>query len=147
MTMAVKVRQKTSLFPFAPSEVDGKHSSARLKNPSHLTGALLTRFAGQMMKHHRAQYRVELSIVKRKRLGCPISEGNLDAGFSCLLIRPGNHLRRRVDAAHRARRSNQPFGRDRKGPCPAANIEDGLARFKASQAENLLTKGPLSTEC
>jgi hypothetical protein len=69
MTMAaVKVREKASSF-LCPSEVDRKHSSTRLQNPSHLAGALLARLAGQMMKHNHAQYSVELSVGKRQRLG------------------------------------------------------------------------------
>lgn len=146
MTMAaVKVREKASPF-LCPSEVNGKHSSARLQNPSHLAGALLACFARQMMKHHRGQYSVELSVGKRQRLGKPILEDNLDAGLSRLLTRPGNHLRRRVDPVHRARGPDVPFGCDRKGSCPAAHIQDRLARFEARQAEHLLTKDPLPTE-
>ena len=65
MTMTVKVREKASPFPCGPSEVNGKHSSARLQNPSHLASALLACFLGQMMQHHRGQYNIELSVWKR----------------------------------------------------------------------------------
>lgn len=62
MTMAaVKVREKVSLFLCGP-EVNGKHSSARLQDPPHLAGTLFACFAGQVMKHQRAQDNVEMCI-------------------------------------------------------------------------------------
>lgn len=92
------------------------------------------------MEHHRGQYRVELSVGKRQRLGSSIFEDNLDAGFSRFLIRSGNHRRRRVDPIHCARRPHTPFGSDRQGSRPAAHIQDGVAGFKARQADQLLPK-------
>jgi len=100
MAMAVQVRKKASPFPCGASEVYGEHAPARLQNPSYLAGALLARFAGQMMKHQCRQYSVELSVGKRQRLGSSNSEGNRDTGLSRLLVRPGNHLWRRVDPMH-----------------------------------------------
>jgi hypothetical protein len=64
MPMAmVKVREKAFLSPLA-SEVNGEHASARLQNPSHLAGTLFACFAGQVMKHQRAQDNVEMCIRK-----------------------------------------------------------------------------------
>src|SRR5216684_149563 len=41
MTVAMaKVREKTLPFPSALSEVNDKHTSARLQNPSHFAGTL-----------------------------------------------------------------------------------------------------------
>src|SRR5215510_12516423 len=137
MTMVVKMREKAFPLPRDSSEVNSKHPSALLENPSHLACALLVCFARQMMKHHRGQYNVELSVGKRQRLGNPIFEDNLDAGLSRLLTRPGNHLRRRVDPVHCARGPDMPFGCDCKGSCPTAYIQDRLARFKVRQAEHL----------
>src|SRR5260370_10084902 len=101
MTMAaVKVREKASSF-LCPSEVDRKHSSTRLQNPSHRAGALLACLAGQMMKHNHAHYSVEFIVGKRHRLGKLILEDNLDPCLSRFLGRPGKHLRRGIDPAHR----------------------------------------------
>jgi hypothetical protein len=81
MTMAVKVRENASSFPRRASEVDGKHSSPRLQNPSYLPGALLACFARQMMKHQCAQHSVELSVGKWQRLGAPILKATSTAAF------------------------------------------------------------------
>lgn len=99
-----------------------------------------------MMKHYCGQHGVELSIGERHCLGSRIPENNFEAGLSGFFIRSGQHLRRRVNAVYSARRSDMPFGRDRKGACPAAHTQDGLARFQARQVENLLSKRPLPTE-
>src|SRR5262245_11668137 len=100
-----------------------------------------------MMKHYGGQYHVELTVRKRQGLGSTVSEDNLDAGFCRLPFRPSDHLRRRVDAVHRASRPDMSFGRDRKGPCATADIQHGFSWFKAGQAENFLTKSPLPAEC
>lgn len=78
------------------------------------------------MQHHRAQHGVELSIGKWQRLGKPVSECNLDAGLSRLLIGPDNHLRGGVNPVHRACRPDLPLGRNCKSARSAAYIQDGL---------------------
>src|SRR3977135_3806665 len=98
MAMTVKMREKDLSIEGGASEINRKYPPARLQNPSHLAGALLAWLARQVVKHHGGQHGVELSAGKRQRLGGRILEGNLDAGLSGLLLRPGNHLRRCVDA-------------------------------------------------
>jgi hypothetical protein len=146
VTVAVQAREKASLFSCGASEVNGKHSSARLQNPSDLAGALFSSFAGQMMKHQRAQDNVEMCVRKWQRFDNPIFEDNLDLRLSRLLTCPGNHLRRRVDPIYRACWPDMRFGGDRKGPCSTAHIQNGFARLKARQAENLLTKSTFPSQ-
>nr|WP_232375890.1 hypothetical protein [Mesorhizobium comanense] len=146
MAVAVKMREKISLLWGGSCEVDDKQAPAWLQYSSYFPDALFACFAGQMMKHYCGKGSVELSIGKRQCLGSRMLENDFEAGLSRFSIRSDQHLRRRVDAVYRARRSDMPFGLDRKGACPATHIQDGLAWLQVRQVENPLPEGPLPPE-
>lgn len=95
------------------------------------------------MQHQRAQYRVELTVRKRRRLDRAVSEDDLKTGLGRLLACSCEHLRRSVNAVHGACR---PLGCDCQASCAAADVKHRLAFFQGGEAENLLAKRPLAPE-
>ncbi len=144
MAVAVKMREKISLLRGGSCEVDDRQAPAWLQYSSYFPDALFACFAGQMMKHYCGKGSVELSIGKRQYLASRMLENDFEAGPSRFSIRSDQHLRRLVGAVYRARRSDMPFGLDRKGACPATH--NGLAWLRARQVENPLPQGPLPPE-
>src|SRR5262245_61438151 len=111
MTVAVvKVSEKSARSSIFPFEVHGKHASAWLQHPSHLTGTLLACLGGEVMQHQRIQDNVEMCSGKRQRLAYRIVEDHLDPCLFRLPKSHRNHLRRRVDAMHSACGPDTPFG-------------------------------------
>jgi hypothetical protein len=94
MTMrTVKVREKASFLITESLKINRKHASIWLQNPSDFMGTLAPGFLGQVVKHHRAEREVELTVGKWQSLGQTISKENFYAGLSRLLLRPAEHFR------------------------------------------------------
>lgn len=66
MAMTMKMREQTSSV-LRLTKVDDQYAAARSQNTPDFARTLLTRFARQMMEHHRAQYDIELCIRKWQR--------------------------------------------------------------------------------
>src|SRR4029453_17006542 len=146
MTMSVEMCEKTFLLARGPIKIHRQHAAAWLQNPSHFAGALLPRLARKMMQHYRGQYGIELAVGKRQHLRHRLFEDNLDTGLSRLLLRSGQHFRRRIDPADNAGRPNMPLGCDCKASCSAADIEYDLAASKTRRLKKLFSERALATE-
>jgi hypothetical protein len=88
----VKVREKASFLITESLKVNRKHASIRLQNPPDFMSALAPGFLGQVVKHHRAEREVELTVGKWQSLGQTIPKGDFYASLSRLLLRPAEHL-------------------------------------------------------
>ena len=79
---------KTTLLLTQSSEINDEHASARLQNPAHLSGALFTKVARQMMKHQGAQDDIELGVGKRELIDRFVFKDDIYARLSRLRTSP-----------------------------------------------------------
>ena len=136
----MEVRKETSFLLTESFEVNNEDSSARLQNSSDFVRTLRSRFLWEVMKHDSAKHRVELSILKRKRLDQTLPEGNLDAGLFRLLLRPRKHFSRGINSVDRTVRPDSSFCGNRKRSSSATNIKNAIAGAEARKAQHLITK-------
>src|SRR5919106_5910787 len=123
------------------AEVDGKNPPSRLQNPSNLSRALLPGLPWQMVQHQSTQDNIESTVRRRQLLGYRQLERDLRARFGRLPSRPGNHLRRGVDAVDFTCRPDVPCHRNRQGTSPTADIENRVPAFETRQADDALAEG------
>lgn len=136
--------------PFLPlcgfHEVNGQHSSAGFQNPSDFVSTLLARFAAQVMKHDRGQYRIELTVGKGQRFDDAIPKNNFGASLVGLPTRPGKHLGRRINPTDSACWANALLGGNGKCASAAADVQDRLAGFYVCQIECFCSVNSLSPQ-
>src|SRR5579871_725469 len=136
----VKMRQKASLLITESLEVDDKHTSIRLQNPSNLSYTLLPCFLWQMVKHHTAQHYVELCVRKGKCFRHSSLKDDVNAGLSGFLLRPCEHLHRGIKPVHGTSNSDALLARNGERSRSAAYVKHRFATGHASQVQHFLSK-------
>src|SRR5215470_17931461 len=96
----VKVRQNTSPLIAESLEVNDKHTSIRLENPSNLSNTLPPCFLWQMVEHDSAEYHVELCVRKGECFRHTTFKEDFDASLSGFLLRTCQHLDRGIKSVH-----------------------------------------------
>lgn len=139
----MKVREKCPPLIGESLEINCKHASTWFQDPSDLHDCLQSCFLGQMMKHHSAEDRVELSIGKGKLLSDSIPEENLHACFLQSPLRPGKHLLRGIDTIHGTAPPHVIFRCNREGSGPAPYIQDAFDIADTRKLQQLFTKDAL----
>lgn len=137
---ATKVTEYSRHFARGSGELDNEQTATRLGDSTHLERYPPPSIAADVMQHQRGEHHIEARIRERQRLGDGTLKGNIYSRPARCGASAANHLRRGVNAANRARRSDAPLGHNRQRSGPASNIQHCLTGQNARELQKTLAE-------
>ncbi len=120
------VREQGRHFP-GPLHVHYDDPPTGTQNAPHFSNSRHLHRSGKVVKHQRAEHHVEGRMWKRQAVSRSFHKICGDALCSRFAAGVGEHLSRAINAVRRTGLTNALGSSDKQSPCPAANIQDGVA--------------------